>query len=158
MTSTTDLTPFSNATERFFIDSNILVYSYDDSDANKKALAQEIISSLVLNENGVLSVQVLGEFFNSITRRIANPLSVEEADATVGMIASLPELDILDIDIAMVRRAISTHGRYGTTYWDSLIIAAAERAGCRSILSEDFNSGQSYHGITAINPFAAEPV
>ena len=100
---------------------------------------------------------MLGEFFNSITRRIANPLSVEEADATVGMIASLPELDILDIDIAMVRRAIVPYRRYGTTYWDSLIIAAAERAGCSSILSEDFNTGQSCHGILAVNPFLPQP-
>ena len=64
---------------------------------------------------------------------------------------------MIDIDSMMVRRAIATHGRYGTTYWDSLIIAAAERAGCTSILSEDMNTGQSYHGILAVNPFASEP-
>ena len=155
MTSTIGLTLTENATDRFFIDSNILVYSYDSAEPVKRALAQEIIASLVRNENGVLSVQVLGEFFSIVTRRIANPISIEKADTTVGMIASLPELDVLEIDMAMVRRAIATHSRYGTTYWDSLIIAAAERAGCTSILSEDMNPGQSYHGMLAVNPFAA---
>ena len=70
--------------------------------------------------------------------------------AAIDSISSLP---VIGIDTAMVRRAIATHGRYGTTYWYSLIIAAAERAGCSAILSEDYNSGQSYHGILAINPF-----
>ncbi len=60
----------------------------------------------------------------------------------------------MEIDVAMVRRAIATHSRYGTTYWDSLIIAAAERAGCTKILSEDMNHGQSYHGVLAFNPFS----
>ena len=67
----------------------------------------------------------------------------------------MESLEVLNVDVAMVRRAIETHSRYGTTYWDSLIIAAAERAGCTAILSEDYNTGQTYHGILAINPFAA---
>ncbi len=103
-----------------------------------------------------MSVQVLGEFFNIVTRRIPSPLSIEQADRAIGSIASLPTLDVLDIDMAMVRRAIATHSRYGTNYWDSLIIAAAERAACSTILSEDYNSGQSYHGILAVNPFIAQ--
>ena len=155
MTSTIDL--ITNTTDRVFIDSNILVYSYDDSQPYKKALAQEIMSSLARNENGAMSVQVLGEFFRIVTRRIANPLSIEQAEAAVVTLGSLPALEVLNIDLAMVRRAIATHNRYGVNYWDSLIIAAAERAGCSAILSEDFNTGQLYHSILAVNPFAAEP-
>ena len=157
MTSTTDLVLTSNATERYFIDSNVLIYMYDTSEPQKQRFAEELVTGLTQRGNGVLSVQVLGEFFFNVTRRIANPLSLEQADRVVGAIGSLPTLDVLDIDIAMVRRAIATHSRYGTTYWDSLIIAAAERAGCSTILSEDYNSGQSYHGILAVNPFAASP-
>ena len=141
-----------NATERFFIDSNVLVYMYDTSEPEKQPFAEKLVTSLMENGNAVVSVQVLGEFFASVTRRIRNTLSIEEADAAVGLIASLP---VIDIDTTMVRRAIATHSRYGTSYWDSLIIAAAERAGCTSILSEDMNPGQSYHGILAVNPFAA---
>ena len=145
----TDLT--TNTCDRFFIDSNILVYSYDDAEPGKKSLAQEIIASLARNGSGALSVQVLGEFFNIATRRIPIPLTVDEATAVIDDMSR--SLAVLDIDSAMVRRAIATHSRYGTSYWDSLIIAAAERAGCTRILSEDMNPGQSYHGIVAVNPF-----
>ena len=144
-----------NATDRHFIDSNILVYSYDSTEPAKQTLAQELISSLVQNENAVISVQVLGEFFFSVTRHIRNPLSIEQARAAVDLLSSFPTLPVINIDLAMVRRAIATHSRYGINYWDSLIIAAAERAGCTRILSEDMNPGQSYHGMLAVNPFAA---
>ena len=101
-----------------------------------------------------MSVQVLGEFFRIVTRRIPSPLSVEQATAVIDTISSL---EVLGIDMSMVRRAIATHSRYEVNYWDSVIIAAAERAGCSAILSEDFNTGQSYYGIVAVNPFLAQP-
>ena len=126
MTSTTGLMLIQNTTDRFFVDSNILIYMYDNSEPQKRLLAEELVTSLVVNGNGFISVQVLGEFFVSVTRRIRNPLSIEEADAAIDRIGSLP---VIDIDSAMVRRAIATHGRYGTTYWDSLIIAAAGEGG-----------------------------
>ena len=154
MTSTTDLVLTSNPTERYFIDSNILIYAYNDAEPQKKLVASELIASILENRNAVVSVQVLGEFFRVVTRRIPRPISIEQATAVIDVICSL---QVLDIDLEMVRRAISTHSRYGTNYWDSLIIAAAERAACATILSEDFNSGQSYHGILAVNPFAASP-
>ena len=157
MTSTTGQKPISNATDKFFIDSNVLIYSYDSADPRKQSVAAALVADLLVQGNGAVSVQVLGEFFSSITRRIANPLSVEEAGRAVEAIGSSATLDVLSIDMPMVWRAISTHSRYGTTYWDSLIIAAAERAGCSTILSEDFNPGQSYHGILAVNPFATSP-
>lgn len=150
MTSTIDLT--ANGTDRFFVDANVLVYSSDSSEPTKRYLARELLTNLVRNGNGALSVQVLGEYFSIVTRRIPNPLSVEEATSVIDQIGSL---QVIDIDTAMVRRAIVTHSRYGVNYWDSLIIAAAERAGCSAILSEDYNPGQSYHGILAVNPFLA---
>lgn len=156
MTSTIGHMLIENPNERFFIDSNVLVYMYDTSEPLKQRLSEELVKGLLRIENGAVSVQVLGEFFNNVTRRIANPLTIQEADRAVDAISSSPTLDVLNIDLPMVRRAIATHSRYGTTYWDSLIAAAAEKAGCSAILSEDFNSGQSYHGILAINPFAAE--
>ena len=97
-----------------------------------------------------MSVHVLGEFFTVVTRRIPSPLSIKEAGEVVDLLAILP---VISLDLSMVRRAISAHERYGITYWDSLIVAAAERAGCTRIISEDLNSGQSYLGIMAVNPF-----
>ena len=148
MTSTTDL--ITNTSDRFFIDSNILIYAYNRAEPQKQSVATDLIASFLQNENAVVSVQVLGEFFSVVTRRIPRPLSVEEATAVIDLISSL---QVLNIDSAMVRRAIATHSRYGTSYWDSLIIAAAERARCPRILSEDMNPGQSYHGIVVVNPF-----
>ena len=148
MTSTTDL--ITNTSDRFFIDSNILIYAYNRAEPQKQSVATNLVAGFLQNENAVVSGQVLGEFFSVVTRRIPSPLSVEEATAVIDLISSLP---VLDIDSAMVRRAIATHRRYGTSYWDSLIIAAAERAGCTKILSEDMNHGQSYHGIVVVNPF-----
>ena len=74
MISTID--PTRNTTDRFFIDSNVLVYSYDSADPDKRSVAQQLIADLVGNRNGFISVQVLGEFFVSVTRRIQNPLSI----------------------------------------------------------------------------------
>ncbi len=157
MISTTGQRPISSATDKSFIDSNVLIYSYDSADPRKQSVAAALVADILMQGNGAVSVQVLGEFFNSVTRRIANPLSVEEAGRAVDAIGSSATLDVLNIDMEMVHRAIATHRQYGTTYWDSLIIAAAERAGCSAILSEDFNTGQSYHGIVAVNPFLTQP-
>jgi predicted nucleic acid-binding protein len=63
-------------------------------------------------------------------------------------------LPVQEIDLNMVHRAIDTHITYRISYWDALIISAAERGGCASILSEDLNNSQEYHGIVVINPFA----
>jgi predicted nucleic acid-binding protein len=123
--------------DKAFLDTNILVYAYDQYDPQKQKKAQSLLTDGMEQENIVLSVQVLGEFFNVVTRHIISVLSIQ------------------DIDLTMVNRAIDTHKMYQISYWDSLIIAAAERAECKSILSEDLNDGQTYHGIQVSNPFKA---
>ena len=69
------------------------------------------------------------------------------------IVDSISVLMVQDIDLAMVKRAIETHKKYGITYWDALIVSAAERADCESILSEDLNEGQAYHEVRVRNPF-----
>ncbi|MCP4234770.1 MAG: PIN domain-containing protein [Aestuariibacter sp.] len=135
---------------RVFFDTNILVYAYDTHDQSKQKVAQGLILENIRKGRGWLSTQVFGEFFNVVTRQIPEPLSSAEArDA----ISDLSILSITDMDLELVFRAIDTHKKYGTTYCDSMIIAAAERAKCVIILSEDFNSTQKYHGIAVENPF-----
>ena len=135
---------------RDFFDTNILIYAADRSEPEKQSQARRLLNSAVENETGALSVQVLGEFFSVMTRRIPYPISVEEAEETIHRVAVLP---VVELDWTLVRRAIDTHKEYGISYWDSLIVAAAEKAGCTQIISEDLNSGQSYHGITVVDPF-----
>ena len=128
----------------------MLVYAYDRHDLTKHTRAQEIVQRGIENESAVLSVQVLGEFFNVVTKRIPNPLSPAEAEAVIDLVCIL---EVVEVDTDMVRQAIAIHGRYGIAYWDALIVAAAERAGCSRILSEDLNAGQAYHAIVVENPF-----
>ena len=135
---------------RDFFDTNILIYAADRSEPEKQTQARRLLNSAVENETGALSVQVLGEFFSVVTRRIPYPLSVEEAEEIIHRVAVLP---VVELDWALVRRAIDTHKEYGISYWDSLIVAAAERAGCTRIVSEDLNSGQFYCGIAVVDPF-----
>jgi predicted nucleic acid-binding protein len=75
------------------------------------------------------------------------------ADEARSIISTLSMLWVQDIDLALVQRAIDAHQQYGLAYWDSLIVAAAERAGCASLLSEDLNPGQIYLGVRVRNPF-----
>ena len=138
--------------DREFIDTNILVYAYDRRDPVKQSRAQKLLINGIENETAVLSTQVLGEFFTVVTKRIPNPLAIEEAEEAIDLFGILP---VVELDLAMIRRAITTHRQYGASYWDSLIIVAAEKAGCGQILSEDLNPGQLYHGIVVVNPFAA---
>ena len=135
---------------RTFIDTNILVYAYDSHDPQKRERAHAILKRGIEDETAVLSAQVLSEFFTVVTRRIPNPLSIQEAEDALSLVSVLL---VIEIDLWLVRRAIGIHWHYGITYWDSLIVAAAERAECAQILSEDFSSGQTYNGIVAVNPF-----
>ena len=136
--------------ETTFIDTNVLVYRYDSRDPVKQFRAQELVKSGIENQTAVVSAQVLGEFFTTVTRKIQIPLSTEEAQAAVDLISTLK---VVALDLALVRRAISTQIRYGISYWDALIVAAAESAGCTRILSEDLNHGQAYNGVVVVNPF-----
>ena len=136
--------------DKFFIDSNVLVYAYDQHDANKQDIAQSVLTKSIENGNGTLSTQVIGEFFTIITKKIPIQLSADEAWEIIKTLTVLP---VLHIDMAMVHRAIETHKQYKTTYWDSLILAAAERAGCTTVITEDLQHGGIYHGVKIINPF-----
>ena len=140
----------TGTTVKVFFDTNILVYAYDRRDPDKQERAFNIIADGISNENGIVSAQVLGEFYNATTRRVSNPLPEEVAGQAIDLFATLP---VIDIDLGLVQRAMGTCNRYRISYWDSLIIAAAEKAGCTQIFSEDFNTGQTYHDILVVNPF-----
>lgn len=137
-------------TENVFFDTNILVYAYDTHDPAKQEIATHLILENIRNNNGWLSTQVFGEFFNVVTKQIPNPLSSEEAREAID---HLTLLNIAQVDIKLVSRAIDAHQKHQTTYWDSLIIATAEQVHCSTLLSENFNSSQKYFGVVASNPF-----
>lgn len=136
--------------DREFFDTNILIYASDRSEPEKQSQARRLLKHAIENETGAVSTQVLSEFFTVVTRRIRSPLSIEEAEHVIEQLTILP---VVAVDVALIRQAIGTCRRYQTSYWDALIVAAAERAGCTRIISEDLNPGQIYHNVAVVNPF-----
>lgn len=136
--------------DRIFLDTNILVTAFDRTVPKKYDIAREIIRNSITDTHYCVSAQVLSEFYVISTRKIPDPLTSEEA---FQIIESLRSLRTIELDRLLVIRAIETCRRYTISYWDALIIAAAERGGCSKIFSEDLNAGQYYHTILLINPF-----
>jgi len=137
-------------TDRLFLDTNILVYAYDNHEPDKQRIAQQLLKESIAQESAVLSVQVLGEFFTVVTKKIKPPMSADNAGR---IIATLRILPVEVVDYSLVERAIDTHIRYSIHYWDALVVAAAERANCTTIATEDLNPDQKYNGIAVFNPF-----
>jgi len=138
-------------TEPVFIDTNILVYAHDRSETVKCPLARQLVLDSVRAGSAVISAQVLSEFFTTVTRKIAEPLSLRAARHELSVLA---RLRVVVTDSTLILRAIDLMSVHQTSYWDALILSAAERAGVKTLLSEDFNTGQKYGGIRAVNPFA----
>lgn len=132
-----------------FLDTNVLLYCYDESDRRKQQVAQNLVRKAP-GGSIVTSTQVLGEFAATLLHKFVP--RVDPGDVAV-ILDALSPLPIVPTNADMVYRAVEVRGRYGLHFYDSLIIAAAERAGCKRIWSEDLNSGQEYFGITVQNPF-----
>ena len=137
-------------TGRIFLDSNILIYAFDDLERPKQHVARRLIDEVGRSGGGVLSVQVLGELFHTavIRRRMH---TAAEADQIVKSLTTA--LEIAAIDYPLVEDAIRLHQRYQLRYWDALIVATARSYGCETVLSEDLNDGQDYDRVRVSNPF-----
>jgi predicted nucleic acid-binding protein len=131
-----------------FLDSNILVYAATGTgkDERKQERALELIESA----DFATSAQVLQEFFVTVVRKAARPLSVEQA---LDWIEQLTVFPCQDIDHRLVRVAIEKSERFGISYWDAAILAAAEALGAGTVYSEDLNAGQRYGRMRVVNPF-----
>ena len=136
--------------ERRFVDTNVLVYLFDDDEPQKQAIARDL-----LGDGGgfVLSAQVLGEFFVTATRKIARPLSLDRAREAV---ASLAEFPVQPITAALVGAAIARIERSKLSYWDALIVETSIAAGADVLLTEDMQNGQVFDSVRIDNPFERE--
>ncbi len=133
-----------------FLDTNILVYAHDTSDHHKRDICQQLIFEGIQTETAAISVQVLNEFFVTVTRKIKTPLPPTVADKEIQL---LQVMRVQEMDYNLVTSAIQIHIRNLISYWDSLIIAAAKRSRCSRIYTEDLNHGQTIDGVQIINPF-----
>ena len=138
--------------ERFGLDTNVLIYLVDGCDPARQARAREVVGRAISTGRCALSVQSLGEFFVVAVRKgLATPAAAQQAvdDLTVAFtIASPTAAD------ARVAVTAAVAGRFA--YWDALLLATLERAGCTTVLSEDMGDGGMLGGVTVRNPFAGD--
>jgi predicted nucleic acid-binding protein len=135
--------------DKFFVDTNILIYAHDRSTGIKHDRARQLIERLWASGQGVLSTQVLQELCVNLRRKVANPVSVDEIRQLVQ--------DYLSWEIVVntpeaVVQALEIEARYKTSFWDALILQAAEQSGAAVLYSEDLAVKQLYGPVRVVNP------
>ena len=135
-----------------FVDTNVLVYRHDAADAAKQARAESWITCIVELRVGRLSFQVLQELYATLTRKRQPNLERQEAREIVELLASW---NPLAIDLPLIKRAWDLQDRYSLSWWDALIVAAAQAGDCRVLLTEDLQHGQRFGRVRVIDPFAS---
>src|ERR1700692_1496919 len=136
--------------DKTFVDTNILIYAHDVDAKAKHEVAKGVLRELWSHRTGVLSMQVLQEFYVNVTRKIATPLAKDAARLVVNTY-SIWCMETTPAEIAAAFR-IEDESRIG--FWDALIVSSAVKNGAIRILSEDFNAGHRIGGIRVENPFA----
>jgi predicted nucleic acid-binding protein len=136
--------------DRTFVDTNIIVYAYDRSAGLKHQKARKILVDLWKSGLGVVSTQVIQEFFVTVTRKLPKPMEPKSAKRVV---SDLLMWNHVRIEGPMILDAIDLHRNHGYSFWDSLIIIAAKQAECALLLSEDLAAGHTIAGVAIKNPF-----
>ncbi len=140
------------AGERTFVDSNILLYAHDASEVEKQPIARAMLEKLWADRSGVISTQVLQEFYVVATRKFKPPMRRSEAREIVALYAVWP---VVQIDVGLILDAAALEERLQLSFWDALIVEAARRAGATRLVSEDLQGGRPIAGVAIENPFVA---
>lgn len=134
---------------RALVDTNILVYSVDAGEPEKRKVARALLADRA--RDLVLSTQVLSEFYVVTTRKLDKPLPDDEAATYV---EDLSELPVVVTDTELVRDGIRISRESQISFWDGLIVAAARAGGCQAVITEDLAGGSTIDGVQIENPFA----
>jgi predicted nucleic acid-binding protein len=135
--------------DRTFVDANILIYAHDTDAKSKHEVAKNVLTELWTKRTGVLSMQVLQEFYVNVTRKIAHPLPKNAAR----MVVSSYAIWCVETTPAEISSAFRIEDESRIGFWDALIIASAVKSGANRIFSEDLNAGQMVAGVLIENPF-----
>lgn len=135
---------------KVFIDTNIIIYAYDISSGTKHEIAKKILVNLWNSGLGVLSTQVLQEFFVNVTQKIPKVLNLDTAKDVVN---DFLQWDAVINDGESILEAIEIHKKHKYSFWDSMIIVAAIRGKCSTLLTEDLSDGQTFKEVKIKNPF-----
>jgi predicted nucleic acid-binding protein len=134
---------------KIFLDTNILVYSHDSAAGSKYTRARAVMDRLWSSRQGVLSTQVLQEFAISLRRKISPPLSPRE---TREWIAEYMQWEVVINTPRSILNALEIEDRYQISFWDALIVQAAESASAETLYTEDLSDGQIYGSVRVVNP------
>lgn len=135
-----------------FVDTNVLVYAFDKSGSPKNQLAQRLMNELMEEDRLRLSTQVLQELFVTLTRKVSQRCSSEEALAVLEDLTAWP---LMVVDYVAIRAAVRLADQAKLSFWDALVVVAAARTGAAVLYSEDLNDGQKILGVRISNPFVA---
>jgi predicted nucleic acid-binding protein len=134
-----------------FIDSNVFVYLFDETNPGKQKIAESLVHRLLASGTGRISFQVVQETINVITRKFASPASADDARRFLDNV--LAPLWRIMPSPALYHRGLDIKSRYGYSFYDALIAAAALEAGCTRLYSEDLQHGQKIEGLAIEDPF-----
>lgn len=133
---------------KIFLDTNVLVYTLDENDRERQTRARLILRSVAENDYPVISTQILQEFYVASTSRLGvDPLLAKS------IVHSFEHTEVVQVDPHLIGEAIDVSILNRISFWDALVIAAAESAKCSLLYSEDLNHGQIIRGVRIENPF-----
>ncbi len=133
-----------------FVDTNILVYAHDRSEVRKQPIARALLEELWATRTGALSTQILQEFYVVATRKFDPPMSRRAAREVVALYGSWP---LVQVDLPLILAASQLEERHHLSFWDTLVIEAARRAGATRLMTEDLQGGRSIGGVRIEDPF-----
>lgn len=139
--------------DKIFLDTNIIVYAHDRSSGKKNTIAMEIMEYLWEGKKGVISVQVMQEFYVCVTTKILKPLPLKVAGKILEYLLSW---DLIINDEYITIKAINLQEKYRFSFWDSLIVQSAIQSQAYTLFSEDLSDGQIIENVKIVNPFVQE--
>jgi predicted nucleic acid-binding protein len=137
---------------RSFFDSNVLTYADDKAAAAKQKIAIELIANHRRDGTGVLSLQVLQEYFVTATKKLHLDPGIARRKVEL-----LAEFDVVAPDLGDILAAIDLHRLHSFSFWDALVVQTAKLSGCSALFSEDMQHGQEIDGVRIVNPFLGKP-
>ena len=140
--------------DRYFVDTNILVYAHDTSAGEKHQRAKALLEELWRSRSGVVSTQVLQELCVNIRRKVKTPVDLRTVREIV---ADYLSWTVVTNTGEAILDALQIEERYHISFWDALVIQAAESSGAAVLYSEDLSHGQTYRGVRVINPLLTKP-
>ena len=145
------MTSMSGEIAPAFVDTNVLVYAFDKSPTPKKRIAQRLMLELMDQGRLRVSTQILQELFVTLTRKVSQCCSTEEALAVLEDLTAWP---LMTVDYAAIRAAVGLADQAKLSFWDALVVVAAARTGAAVLYTEDLNDGKEILGVRISNPFA----